>query len=201
MDHSTETAPRERATDRLIHRLGRFLAVAGAVVLVDQVTKSLIRGWLSPGERWPEGWDLIHLSHVRNSGAAFGILQGASEFLIVAALVGIGAITFFLLTLPAHHRWYPLALSAVLGGAIGNLTDRVRLGYVTDFIDPMNYPAFNIADSAIVLGVIAIAVLSFVDGDVPGDGDEGPERAEGVEEADASADASEAEPRHEEAVP
>lgn len=160
---STDRRASERAGQRLTHRLGRFLLVATIVVVLDQVTKAVVRASLHPGETWPEGWDLIHFSHIRNSGAAFGILQGASEFLVVAALVGVGAITFVLLTLPAHSRWYPLALSAVLGGAVGNLIDRVRLGHVTDFIDPTHYPAFNIADSAIVLGVIAVAVLSFLE--------------------------------------
>ena len=163
MDNPTPTPSRERASDRLVHRMGGFLLIAAAVVLLDQATKAGIRAWLHPGETWPEGWDLIHLSHVRNTGAAFGILQGAGDFLVVAALLGVGAITVLLLTLPATSRWYPVALSAILGGAIGNLADRVRLGHVTDFIDPWNYPAFNVADSAIVLGVITIAVLSFVD--------------------------------------
>lgn len=153
----------ERPADRLAHRMVRFLAIAAVVVAVDQVTKSLIRGWLAVGESWPADWTLIQLSHVRNTGAAFGIFQGSGDILIIAALGGIGIMTFYLLTLPAHSRWYTVALSAVLGGAIGNLIDRVRLGHVTDFIDPTHYPAFNVADSAIVSGIIAIAVLSFLD--------------------------------------
>ncbi len=163
MDHPSHDETSERGTERLTHRLGRFLLVAGVILVVDQVTKSIIRGWLHPGETWPAGWDLIRLAHVRNTGAAFGILQGAGDFLIVAGLAAIGAMTFYLLTLPSHSRWYTVALSAVLGGAVGNLIDRVRLGHVTDFIDPTHYPAFNVADSAIVLGVIAIAVLAFLD--------------------------------------
>lgn len=154
-------APVERAASRLRHRLGLFLAIAGVVLVLDQATKALIRGWLRPGETWPEGWELINLTHVRNTGAAFGILQDAGGFLVIAALAGIGAMTFFLLTLPAHSRWYPAALSLILGGAIGNLVDRVRLGHVTDFVNPTHYPAFNVADSAIVIGVISIAALSF----------------------------------------
>lgn len=107
MDHSTNPDPREHATGRLMHRLGRFLLVAGIVVLIDQLTKAGIRGWLHPGETWPAGWDLIRLTHVRNTGAAFGILQGSGDFLVVAALAGIGAITFFLLTLPATTAGTP----------------------------------------------------------------------------------------------
>jgi signal peptidase II len=160
---SPPAAIEERPADRLADRIVRFLVVAAVVVVLDQVTKGLIRGWLDVGERWPADWTLIQLSHVRNTGAAFGILQGAGSFLIVAALAGIGVMTFYLLTLPAHSRWYTVALSAVLGGAVGNLIDRVRLGHVTDFIDPAHYPAFNVADSAIVCGIIAIAALSFLD--------------------------------------
>lgn len=155
--------PAERPTERLAHRMAGFLAIAVAVIAVDQITKSLIRGWLAVGERWPADWTVIQLSHVRNTGAAFGMFQGSGDILIIAALVGIGIMTFYLLTLPAHSRWYTVALSAVLGGAMGNLIDRVRLGHVTDFIDPTHYPAFNVADSAIVCGIITIAVLSFFD--------------------------------------
>lgn len=141
-------------------RLGILLGFALAIFVIDQATKAVIGATLRPGETWPEGWRLIRFAHIHNSGAAFGIFQGATPYLAVASVVAIVAMLAFLVTLPAHARWYPLALSAILGGAAGNFVDRVRLGYVTDFIDPINYPAFNIADSAIVLGVILIAVLT-----------------------------------------
>ena len=83
--------------------------------------------------------------------------------LMIIALVLVAALTFVLLTQPWVTRWYTLALSAILGGAVGNLVDRVRLGAVTDFIDPTHYPAFNIADSAIVVGIGAILLLSFIE--------------------------------------
>ena len=142
-------------------RLGAFLSFAMLILLLDQVTKAAVRGWLHPGETWPEGWTVIRISHVHNTGAAFGIFQGATPFLAVASVVAILALVVFLVTLPSHTRWYPLVLSGILGGAMGNLVDRVRLGYVTDFIDPMRYPSFNVADSAIVLSVILLAVLTF----------------------------------------
>ena len=151
------------AREPLRTRLAKLTSIALVVVVLDQATKIAIRSWLAPGERWPEGWELIHLTHIRNSGAAFGILQGATDFLIIAALIGVGALMFFLVTLPSHSRWYIVALSAVLGGAIGNLIDRVRLGAVTDFVKPWNYPAFNVADSAIVLGIITVIALTFLD--------------------------------------
>ncbi len=141
-------------------RLGAFLGFALLILGLDQVTKAIVRGWLHPGETWPEGWTVIRLSHVHNTGAAFGIFQGATPYLAIASVIAILALVVFLVTLPSHTRWYPLALSGILGGAMGNLVDRVRLGYVTDFIDPMRYPSFNVADSAIVLSVILIAVLT-----------------------------------------
>ena len=142
-------------------RIAALLGFSVVVIVADQVTKAAIRASLHPGETWPEGWELIRLSHVHNTGAAFGILQGAGTFLVVAPFLAIAAITVFLLTLPTHSRWYSIALAAILGGAVGNLIDRIRLGHVTDFIDPTHYPSFNLADSAIVLGVLTIVVLSF----------------------------------------
>ncbi|MDA1010566.1 MAG: signal peptidase II [Chloroflexi bacterium] len=160
-------------------RLATFLGLAVVVILLDQATKAGIRAWLPPGETWPDGWTVIRFSHVHNSGAAFGILQGQTSYLAVASVFAILAIVLFLATLPSHTRWYPLALSGILGGAIGNFIDRVRLGYVTDFIDPMRYPAFNLADSAIVLGVVLVGFLTLFGHEDPtgapevtGDGDE-----------------------------
>jgi signal peptidase II len=183
----TDPPPGERPSARLLHHLGRFLAIATLVVSLDQATKAAIRGWLTPGERWPEGAELLVISHVQNTGAAFGILQGAGTFLVVATLATVGAITIFLLMLPAHSRWYPLALSLILGGAIGNLIDRLRLGHVTDFIDPTHYPAFNIADSAIVVGVIAVAALSLFERDERQPHREAGTHAEAGVHADAAA--------------
>ena len=140
--------------------LRRFAAIAAAVVILDQLTKALVRGWLDERETWPEGFDLIRISHVENSGAAFGILQGGGPFLIASSILGAIIVLVFLRAAPPGDRLYETALALVLGGAIGNLIDRLFRGTVTDFIDPTHYPAFNIADSSIVVGVIALAVLS-----------------------------------------
>ena len=154
---------------RLLQRAGMFLSVATFIVFVDQWTKALVRARLEYGETWPAGWELIRLTHIENTGAAFGILQGAGGALTIVTLVAIGGITLVLLTLPARSRLYTLALSAILGGAIGNLIDRLRLGAVTDFIDPTHYPAFNIADSAIVVGVLTLLALTWFERDAPHD--------------------------------
>jgi len=141
-------------------RLALFLGLAFIVFVLDQATKAAVRASMVPGETWPEGWTLIRVAFVKNSGAAFGIFQGQTTYLAFASFFAILAIVVFLATLPSHTRWYPLALSGILGGAVGNLVDRIRLGYVTDFIDPTHYPAFNVADSAIVLGVGLVAFLT-----------------------------------------
>lgn len=137
-----------------------FATIAIAAVVLDQATKALIRGWLAEGETWPAGFELIRISHVENTGAAFGILQGAGPLLVVSSLVGVAVVLVLLYVAPAGDRLYTVALALVLGGAVGNLIDRLLRGEVTDFIDPTHYPAFNLADSSIVVGVIALILLS-----------------------------------------
>ena len=146
-----------------VRRMLRSLAIAAVVVLLDQGTKVLIRGWLAEGEAWPSTDAWLAISHVENAGAAFGILQGATEFLLATAVVGVLGLLVYLWRFPPSQPLYFLALSMILGGAIGNFIDRVTKGTVTDFIDPAYYPAFNIADSAIVVGIGAVLLLSFIE--------------------------------------
>jgi signal peptidase II len=154
----------EAATPSIdVRRLLPIAAVALVVIAADQATKAVIRSWLAVGESWPSRDALLAISRVENSGAAFGILQGAGSFLVAVSVVGLGAIIAFVLLTPLG-RWYRLALGGILGGAIGNFIDRISRGTVTDFVDPRWYPSFNLADSAIVCGVIAVIALSFFDG-------------------------------------
>ena len=159
IDDSTGSASAERARG-LGERAGPLLLIAAVVFAVDQLTKTLIRGWLSVGEHWPGDFELIRLSHVENRGAAFGILQGAGPLLIVTTLVAIVLIAMTMLRSETYSRPYLYGLALILGGAVGNLVDRLARGSVTDFIDPTHYPSFNIADSAIVIGVAAILLLT-----------------------------------------
>ena len=154
-------------------RLAPFVAIAFAVVVADQATKALVRAWLAVGEGWPGRDGLLQIAHVENSGAAFGILQGAGPFLLVTTLIGVAAVAAYLLLAPPAGRLYMLGLALVLGGAVGNLIDRAARGTVTDFIDPTHYPAFNLADSAIVLGVLALLWLSTRGEGGPSTADEG----------------------------
>ncbi|MHB8574094.1 MAG: signal peptidase II [Dehalococcoidia bacterium] len=131
--------------------------VAAVVFAADQLTKHLIRVRLDYGEAWPSlSWP-VHLEHVSNSGAAFGILQNQTMFLILTSLIGLGAIVLYFVYPPFHHPLLRVAFGMQLGGAVGNLLDRVRMGNVTDFIKFPHYPTFNVADSSIVVGVFILA--------------------------------------------
>jgi signal peptidase II len=138
-------------------------AVALAVIALDQATKALVRSRLALGESWPEGWELIRISHITNTGAAFGMFRDATTILSIGALIAGLVIVVLIYRFAASHRWYAICLSLILGGAAGNLIDRVRLGHVTDFINPIAYPAFNVADSSIVIGVATLLILTLFD--------------------------------------
>jgi signal peptidase II len=131
--------------------------VASVVFAADQLTKHLVRARLGFGEGWPSLDWFVHFEHVTNTGAAFSILQNQGVFLIVTSLIGLGAIVLYFAYPPFHHPLLRVAFGMQLGGAIGNLLDRMRLGSVTDFIKFRYYPTFNVADSCIVVGVLILA--------------------------------------------
>ncbi|OGO07232.1 MAG: signal peptidase II [Chloroflexi bacterium RBG_13_60_13] len=135
-----------------------FLSLAAAVIAFDQLTKHLVRAYIDPGETFPDGW-AVRLVNVSNTGAAFGILQNQGAFLVITSLVGVVAILLYYAYPPFEYWPMTAALALVLGGAVGNLSDRIRLGEVTDFIDFPRYPSFNVADSSIVVGVAVLAGL------------------------------------------
>jgi signal peptidase II len=132
-------------------------AVAVGVVVVDQATKALVRGSLDTGER-RELLPFLDLVNVRNSGVAFGFMAGGGALLVVGTAIALLALLAFFLT---HSQrplvWLPTGL--LLGGAAGNLIDRAREGSVTDFIKFPHFPAFNAADTAITLGVVALVLV------------------------------------------
>jgi signal peptidase II len=144
--------------NRILTRLQRdipFLLVAAVVVAVDQITKYIVRSNVALGEAVPhEG--ILRIVHVTNTGAAFGMLQGQTLFLTITTLFGLFAIVLYYIYPPMDHGILRIALGLQLGGAIGNLSDRIRVGEVTDFIDFRYWPAFNVADSAISVGVATI---------------------------------------------
>ena len=138
-----------------------FFLVAVAVVVGDQLSKAWIRSNLALGESLPEG-EFFFLTHIRNTGASFGLFQGYSFQLTIVAFVAIGIVLFYALFIT---RRYPFlknmvsraALGSILGGAVGNLVDRLRFGYITDFIGVGTWPPYNVADASIVTGVVVFA--------------------------------------------
>ena len=137
-----------------------FFAIAAIIITLDQFTKWLVRSNLSYGETWPENSDaFIRIIHVTNSGAAFGILQGQTPFLIITSSLGLAAILLYYIYPPMDHGLIRVALGLQLGGAMGNLIDRVRRGEVTDFVDVGNFPTFNVADASISISIAAVLIF------------------------------------------
>ena len=137
-------------------RIVIFFLTASVVVAADQLSKIWVRSHLAVGQSLPEtGW--LRLTYVRNTGAAFGLFQGQSFLLTVVGLVGTAILLGYALFI---YRRFPIstlgevALGLVLGGTVGNLIDRLRFGYITDFVNLGFWPTFNVADSAIVVGAI-----------------------------------------------
>jgi len=134
-------------------------AIAFAAVVADQVTKHVVAANLDLGE----GVHVVGpftIRHVQNSGIAFGLFSNATPVVIVVTAVAIGWMLAYFARSGARHPVLPIALGLVIGGSVSNLADRVRLGFVTDFLDFRYWPAFNLADSFIVIGVgILLAAL------------------------------------------
>lgn len=136
----------------------RLGAVIAAVVAIDQITKAIAVSTLARGESVNVFYG-IDLTHVRNTGVAFGALSGGG--FLVLALVGIAiALLLGYFALQARRPWMWLPAGAILGGALGNVVDRVREGDVIDFIDPVLWPAFNLADTCVVLGVLGLLYVA-----------------------------------------
>jgi len=145
-------------------------AVAALVLLADQATKYLVRVNLARGQSVELAPGLSHffeITFVTNNGAAFGLFPNLGQFFVVIAVIVIVALVWYYLRLSDGHWLVQLALGLQLGGAAGNLVDRLRSGgSVVDFIDlnfwPLhNWPVFNVADSSIVVGVTFLTVLMF----------------------------------------
>jgi len=142
-------------------RIGVFLACAAAVLGLDQLTKLLASARLSPGEPEPVLGQFLRLTLVHNSGAAFGLFPGSRVPFILVSVLAI-AVVLYLFARDAYRSLANrILLGCILGGALGNLLDRIRWGRVVDFIDvglgTIRWPVFNIADSAVTLGVILLA--------------------------------------------
>ena len=130
------------------------LATAGLVVTVDQATKQWVTTRIERGEE-VEVFFGLDLTNARNTGVAFGAFEGGGA--IVAILIALSlALLLGYFAFNRERPWLWLPVGLLLGGALGNLADRARIGAVIDFIDPVAWPAFNVADSCIVIGVLAL---------------------------------------------
>jgi signal peptidase II len=135
----------------------RALAALAVVVGVDQATKALVRHGIDAGEHRTVLPGVIELVHVRNDGVAFGVLGGSPIVLAIVLAALAGLVAWFALHATRPLIWLPTGL--LLGGALGNVLDRLRDGAVTDFVKLPRWPAFNAADTAITFGVLALLIV------------------------------------------
>lgn len=142
------------------------LPLAIAVWTLDQITKLAVVRWMEFGQSIPET-GFFRLTHVTNTGSAFGLFPNQSLALIVASFFAIGILLVFYGSRARHNVWVRLSIGLQLGGAVGNLTDRVLRGAVVDFVDVGPWPVFNVADSAIVVGLILLLAVVATDGGRP----------------------------------
>jgi signal peptidase II len=142
---------------------GQWLALAAvaiAAVCCDQLTKWVITSELAVGDS-VQLLPGLSLHHVQNTGIAFGFFAGATPFVILATSAVVVWMLVFFGRSGARHPILPAALGLLIGGSLSNLVDRIRLGHVVDFIEVPHFPAFNLADTVIVLGV-AVLVATLV---------------------------------------
>lgn len=139
--------------------VARAMAVALVVIALDQLSKHVVRSSIAPGEE-RKVLPGLQLVNTHNRGVAFGFLPGHHIAVTVIVAVVLGALVlYFLGHLSRPLLWLPTGM--LLGGALGNVIDRVRLGSVTDFIKlPLGWPPFNIADAAITLGVLVLVLVA-----------------------------------------
>jgi len=141
---------------------------AGAIVFLDQWTKSWVRANVPVGSDYiPESlaWlePFARIRHWHNTGTIFGLFKDASMVFTVLAFVVIGLILFFYPQTPRKEWWLRVVLGIQLGGAIGNLTDRLMFGRVTDFISVGNFAIFNVADASISVGAAILILVIFLE--------------------------------------
>ncbi|MFH1202646.1 MAG: signal peptidase II [Candidatus Omnitrophota bacterium] len=138
-----------------------YIIALSLIILIDQVSKYLIRHNLALGESLPIIKNIFHLSLVHNTGAAFGMFRNQTVFFILAACITIIAIIINLRSRKLPDKNFDLerlSLVLVLSGAVGNLIDRIIFGYVVDFIDLRIWPVFNAADSSISIGAVLLVI-------------------------------------------
>ena len=145
---------------------------ATALYVADQVSKAAVVASLRVGESVEVVGDLVRVWHVRNTGAAFSLFPGAIWLFVPVTILALVMIVYFFRSFRGRGPWIHVVLGMILAGTLGNLTDRLRLGYVVDFVSvgfgDTRFPTFNVADSAVVVGIgLLVLYLTFADSERP----------------------------------
>ena len=138
-----------------------LIQLAVLVFVIDQFTKFLVRDQLLFRESFPAD-GLFRFTHTHNTGSAFGIFQDQNTPLIVVSILGVGILIMIYRSQRVPSSLLRLSLGLQIGGAVGNLLDRLRLGHVTDFMDVGAWPVFNVADAAIITGLVILAYIFLI---------------------------------------
>jgi signal peptidase II len=154
MKHELET----RSISKKINRNVLFILLSLGIIALDQLTKYAIRNNLSFGTSIPVVQNIFYLTYSFNTGASFGIFKGYNWFFILVALL---ALVLFIYMYKDNKKYW-MQLSIITGGIVGNLVNRIHLGHVVDFIDFKIWPVFNIADTAIFIGVFWLIIQSTI---------------------------------------
>ena len=142
-----------------------LVLIALVVIALDQLTKRAVQQNLALGEAllvFPP-WEFVRIVHWVNTGAAFGIFQGGNAILIGLTVAITIAILVYYQTLPESHLFQRICLALMVGGSIGNLIDRLTLGYVVDFVAVGRFPVFNLADSCVTVSVILLLISTIIE--------------------------------------
>lgn len=140
-----------------------LFSIVVLTIVSDQITKWLALEFLKEIETFPIIEDVLHLTYHENRGAAFGILDDNRWVFLSISTITIIGIIFYLIKYPPKNMWFGLGLSFILGGGIGNMIDRIFLGYVIDFVDfrLINFAIFNVADSFVCVGAVLVLIFVF----------------------------------------
>lgn len=160
------TLVRSTAVPSALLRDWLVLSLSLATWLLDQAAKLAVARWMELGQSIPEA-GFFRLTYATNTGSAFGLFPNQSFALIIASFFAIGILVLFYGSHARHNAWVRLSIGLQLGGAVGNLTDRILRGSVVDFVDVGPWPVFNVADSAIVAGLILLLAVVATDGGRP----------------------------------
>ena len=157
---------RSRKERTPIYRDWTLLQLAALALALDQLTKFVVRQTLDWHHSWP-AFGFFRFTHVQNTGSAFGLFQGNNLPLLIVSLVGVAVLAYIYRTQERPGILMRVSIALMMGGALGNLVDRIWQGHVTDFIDIGPWPVFNLADSSIVVGLAILAWVLVMNRDQP----------------------------------